>query len=57
MLFLINKEPVGTQYTAGFVAHHMIYSLVWVLPSHGYSVRRYRYSVGKPDLRVTHIEP
>ena len=35
---IFNKQkPMGTQHTVGFVAHHVIYGLVWVLPRHGYS--------------------
>jgi len=41
----------------GFVAHHIIYSSVWVLPDGRYSVHEFGYCVGKPDPWITHIEP
>jgi hypothetical protein len=41
----------------GFVAHHVIHSSVQILPGCGYGVRGYGYSVRKPNLRVTCIEP
>ena len=55
---IFNKQkPTGTQHTAGFIAHYMIYGLVWVLPSCGYGVHRFRYSMRKPNPQVTYIEP
>jgi len=43
--------------TVGFVLYCVIYSSVQVLPTVGYSVHRYRCSVEKYDLQVTHFKP
>jgi len=48
---------MGMSDTTGFILYHVIYGLVQVLPTAGYSAHGYRCSVEKSDLQVTCFEP
>ena len=51
------RETTGTQGTAGFVQHHVIFGLGTGSNCHRYGMSWYRYGMRNPDLRVTHVQP
>ena len=50
-------EPMGTSSTAGFIPYRANDGSWWVIPAHGYGFCGFGYGVGKPNPRVTRIEP
>jgi len=53
----VEGRPTGTNGTTGFIWHHVNCGAVCTHTHHKCGVHRFGYSVGKPDLQVTCVEP